>query len=147
MDDQKIEAGSCVVYIDGASRGNPGPSAYAYVLITCSGEKYVESSRIGTSTNNKAEYTALIRALSRAKSVGCRRLTVYSDSQLLTRQLNGEYRVRDPGLRALYQEAMSLMASFEAVRIIHIPRERNLEADALANAELKKTVKDGPSER
>jgi len=142
VEDKKVEADSCVAYIDGASRGNPGPSAYAYVLTTCSGEKYVESSRIGTSTNNKAEYTALIRALRRAKSIGCRRLTVYSDSQLLTRQLNGEYRVRNPGLRTLYQEAISLMASFESVRIIHIPRERNVEADALAKAVLRKTVKD-----
>lgn len=128
----------CEVYIDGASRGNPGPSAYAYVLVTGSGEKYVGSSCIGVSTNNRAEYIALINALNHAKTIGCKKVMVYTDSLLLAKQLNNEYRVRSQELKNLYDRAKLLIAAFESVKIIHIPRDRNIEADALASAELKK---------
>ncbi|MEM3394874.1 MAG: ribonuclease HI family protein [Nitrososphaerota archaeon] len=131
----------CQVYIDGASRGNPGPSAYAYVLVTSSGEKYIGSSYIGISTNNKAEYSALINSLIRAKKIGCRKLTIYSDSQLLVKQLNNEYAVRNPELRILYQKAKRLIANFGCVEIVYVPRDRNVEADALASAVLKRLKK------
>lgn len=128
----------CQVYIDGASRGNPGPSACAYVLLTSSGEKYVGSSYIGISTNNKAEYSALIKSLIRAEKIGCKKLLIYSDCQLLVKQLNNEYAVRDPELRILYQSAKTLMTNFDHVEIVYVPRDRNVEADALANAVLKR---------
>lgn len=126
------------VYIDGASRGNPGPSAYAYVLKAPTGEKYVGSSYIGISTNNRAEYMALINALVRAKKLGCKKLIVYSDSQLLARQLNGEYAVRDVELKILYQKAKLLMKDFDSVKIVHVARDENVEADALASSVLKR---------
>lgn len=133
----------CEVYIDGASRGNPGPSAYAYILITSTGEKYVGSSYIGISTNNRAEYSALINSLIRARNIGCKKLLVYSDSQLLVKQLNNEYEVRDPELKILYQKAKLLMSNFDRVVINYVSRDRNAEADSLARAVLKRLNKKG----
>ncbi len=131
----------CEVYIDGACRGNPGPAASAYIIKTINGEKVIGSSFIGISTNNKAEYMALVNALNEAKKLGCRRIIIYSDSQLLTKQLNNEYAVRSPSLKILNEEAKLLMSNFESVKIIYIPREKNLEADSLASSELRKAIR------
>ncbi|WPD18807.1 MULTISPECIES: ribonuclease HI family protein [Thermaerobacter] len=122
------------LHTDGAARGNPGPAGIGVVLIDPHGQVAEQLARyIGTATNNVAEYTALIAGLERALARGARRLDVYSDSELMVRQLNGEYRVKHEGLKPLYHRVRELAACFDAVRFIHVPRERNREADRLAN--------------
>jgi len=125
------------LYIDGASRNNPGPAALGVVLLDGEGqlvEEYAEY--LGETTNNVAEYTALIRGLERARQRGVRRLHVFSDSQLLVRQINGSYRVRSPHLKGLHLAALSLARTFEEFVLQHIPREMNRRADSLANQAL-----------
>jgi ribonuclease HI len=120
-----------VLHVDGASFGNPGPSGIGFVLIDGSDE--VDISRdAGYGTNNQAEYKALVAGLSEALSRGLRSLVVRSDSQLLVRQMTGEYKVKHAGLRLLKVEADDLVNQFERVRFEHVPRERNERADELA---------------
>ncbi|EKP95067.1 tRNA (adenine(22)-N(1))-methyltransferase TrmK [Thermaerobacter subterraneus] len=122
------------LHTDGAARGNPGPAGIGVVLIGPDGAVAERIARfIGAATNNVAEYTALITGLQRALDRGARRLDVYSDSELMVRQLNGQYRVKNEGLKPLFEQAARLAAQFERVRFIHVPRERNREADRLAN--------------
>ncbi len=120
----------CEAYVDGASSGNPGPAAYAYV-IRAGGRVYRAAGRLGVATNNVAEYQALIRCLRRALQIGCRGIVIYSDSELLVRQMNGEYAVRSPHLIPLHEEARRLASGFASFRISHVPREANSEADRL----------------
>lgn len=129
------EAGQLVARIDGASRGNPGPAS-AGVLLERDGKKLAaESLFLGRTTNNAAEYEALLAALRLAarQPGGPHRLTIFSDSELLVRQINGEYRVRDANLARYHQEAVERMKSFARVVVRHVPREKNVEADRLAN--------------
>ncbi len=129
---RRIEEG--ILYIDGASRGNPGHAGIGIVLQDLNGKKVLEGCRyIGETTNNVAEYTALITGLKEAKRLGIRRLKVCSDSQLLVRQVRGEYRVRKDHLIRLYRRVLGLLKGFERCDIIYIPREANREADSLAN--------------
>jgi ribonuclease HI len=125
------------LYTDGAARGNPGPAAIGAVLYRRSPASHNvvgELSRaIGHGTNNVAEYQAVIEGLEMAAGHGASRLVVRSDSQLLVRQLLGEYRVKSPGLRPLYQRARILLDGFEKVRIEHVRRDHNRQADRLAN--------------
>src|SRR5260370_17584867 len=93
------------VSIDGAARGNPGPAAFAFVIRRGGAPVIEEKGYLGSATNNIAEYTALVRALEHAAKLGARRLLVYSDSELLVKQLNGEYRVNNESLRPLFPEA------------------------------------------
>ncbi len=124
------------IHIDGAARGNPGPAAFAYV-ISQNGKLLAEHGEcLGATTNNRAEYIALIRALERAADVGGRRLTVYSDSELLVKQMRGEYRVKNEDLRQLYSEAQGLVRRFDAVTLQHVRREQNARADRLCNEAL-----------
>ncbi len=122
------------IYVDGASRGNPGPAGVGIVVMDSKGRilKKVKKN-IGTATNNVAEYTALIEALRLARSMGKTRVEVFSDSELLVRQINGEYGVRSPALRLLYERARCLIEGFCSFRITHISRARNTLADELAN--------------
>jgi len=121
-------------YIDGGSRGNPGPAGYGVRVEDEHGRPVAELSRaLGAATNNVAEYHALVAALTWAAGHGCRSLRIKSDSELLVRQMRGEYRVRNAGLQPLYQEATRLVAELDRVRFEHIRRELNTEADALAN--------------
>lgn len=123
------------VHIDGASRGNPGPAGIGVVFVAPDGTVAERLHRgIGTATNNVAEYSALIVALERAAAMGIQDLEVYSDSELLVRQLEGRYQVKHPTLRPLYARAKERMAAFRHVAIHHVPRELNAEADALANS-------------
>jgi len=123
-----------VIHIDGASRGNPGPAGIGIVIKTESGSSLLESGQsIGTATNNVAEYRALIAALQAAHSLTSGRLQVFSDSELLVRQIRGEYRIKNPQLRPLFQEAEILISQFQSFNISHIPREQNQEADRLAS--------------
>jgi ribonuclease HI len=124
------------VHIDGAARGNPGPAAFAYVIAR-PGEPPLEvKATLGHATNNVAEYTALLRALERAAELGGRRLTVFSDSELLVKQMNGDYRVKNAELKTLYDHAQALSRRFERVTLRHVRREQNARADALCNEAL-----------
>lgn len=125
------------IYIDGASRGNPGPSSIGVRVEDARGHAVREFGRaIGQATNNIAEYTALEEALREAKSLGATDLEVRSDSQLLVRQFNGEYRVKSSHLFALLKRIMDLRRGFTSVRLCHVPRLANREADRLANEAL-----------
>lgn len=122
---------------DGASRGNPGAAAIGYVLSDPTGETVVEHGEvIGMATNNVAEYRAVIGGLEKAASMGIRRVKVQSDSQLLVRQLLGQYRVRNAGLKPLYDRVRHVMRDFRSVTFEHVPREKNRRADELADAAL-----------
>jgi ribonuclease HI len=124
------------IYTDGAARGNPGPAAFAYI-IQRDGQPDIEVKEcLGQATNNVAEYTALLRALDHARALGGRRLTIFSDSELLVKQMNGEYQVKHEGLRPLYAEAVRLRRNFDAVTIRHLRREENRRADQLCNEAL-----------
>src|SRR5262249_1583064 len=110
------------VFIDGAARGNPGPAAFAFV-ITDDGQLVIEEAGcLGHKTNHVAEYTALVRALEHATKLGARRLLIHSDSELLVKQMNGEYRVKNPDLQVLFDEAKDLCSHFESITIRHVPR-------------------------
>jgi ribonuclease HI len=123
-----------VIHIDGAAKGNPGPASIGVIAHNLSGNVLFEHSRyIGETTNNVAEYRALIEALALAKEHGAQTIQVASDSQLLVRQMNGIYQVKKPHLKELYDQASRLLQNFTHVEIFHVPREQNKEADALAN--------------
>jgi ribonuclease HI len=124
------------VWIDGASRGNPGDAAYAVVIQRPSLPDYEECDRLGMTTNNVAEYSALLRALERAEQLGGRRLAIFSDSELLVKQMNGEYRVKNEELKELHTQATARVARFDRVDLTHVRRDQNARADALCNAAL-----------
>lgn len=124
----------CSVFIDGASKGNPGESAAAFVVCNPEGNILFEmASRIGIATNNEAEYWALLLALDFLRQWGVRKLSVFSDSELLVRQIQGTYRVRAPRLLSLYSLVRERIGNFSSFSITHIPRERNKRADTLAS--------------
>ncbi|PYV14362.1 MAG: ribonuclease H [Acidobacteria bacterium] len=126
-----------VIHIDGASRGNPGPAAYGVVAESEDGKPVAAFSKyLGEATNNRAEYQALVAALDFARSNGYRRLLVLSDSELLVRQMRGEYKVKSDGLKPLWERARRAAAAFESWSIRHVPREQNRESDRLANQAL-----------
>jgi ribonuclease HI len=127
---------AATIYIDGASRGNPGSSAIGVVIIDAKGNKRKIKKYLGIHTNNQAEYHALITALASAKQLKKTSLTIFTDSQLLANQVNRHWKVRNAEIKALYQEAISLIASFKKVKLSHIPRNLNKEADRLANEAL-----------
>jgi ribonuclease HI len=129
------EATVLTIHTDGASRGNPGAAAFAYV-ISCDGQPVIEEADcLGQMTNNQAEYIALIRALERALELGPHHpVVVHSDSELLVKQMNGEYRVKNEELRNLYEQACALRRRFQVpVTIRHVRREQNKRADQLCN--------------
>src|SRR6202163_2546072 len=132
--------GAYTANIDGAARGNPAPAAYGVVVRRPDGKTH-ESLRkyIGRTTNNVAEYYALIAALDYAAASGIKRLRVYSDSQLIVNQIKGLYKVKHPDLRPLHERAKKQAAGLEVFTIQYIPREQNREADAAANAALDNT--------
>lgn len=125
------------LYLDGASRGNPGPAGIGVVIQDAAGRTVAEISEfIGRGTNNVAEYRALIRGLEEAAALGARTVAVRSDSELLVRQLKGEYKVKSPDLSPLHLEAHRLLKGFGRVSVEQIPRGENAAADALANRAL-----------
>jgi ribonuclease HI len=126
--------------IDGGSRGNPGPASYGVVIRDPRGEVVAKLKKyIGRMTNNVAEYYGLIAALDYAQQHGIRALRVESDSELLVRQMQGRYKVKSPELRPLFERARKMAQAFEFFRIEHVYRERNADADALANEALDET--------
>lgn len=127
---------TATMHIDGAARGNPGPAAYAIVLSRPGEPDVEEAATIGTATNNVAEYTALLRGLKLAAELGVTKLAVFSDSELMVKQMNGEYRVKNADLLPLYEEANRLKKQVGAVTLTHVRREKNARADALGNQAL-----------
>ncbi len=129
------------IYIDGASKGNPGHSGVG-VVIYQNGLRIKDISRvIGTATNNVAEYTALIYALEEALLLKANSLKINTDSQLLARQLNKIYKVKHPGIINLYSRATHLLSGFEKVSVNHIAREENSLADKLATQAVESTLR------
>ena len=124
------------IHIDGASRGNPGPAAFAVVMRPPDGPPVEVAEVIPNTTNNVAEYTALVAALHEAQERGFTHLHIHSDSELLVKQMAGEYRVKSADLQDLYQEATHLRKQFAAVTITHVRREQNKRADELCNIAL-----------
>ena len=133
---------SCLeIYIDGASKGNPGHSGVGIVIYRNGQLLKQISSYIGKATNNIAEYTALIYALEEALLLKAKSLKINTDSQLLARQINRIYKVRHKGLIGLYERSVHLLSGFEKVMVNHIPREKNTCADKLATEAIKVTLK------
>ena len=119
--------------IDGGSRGNPGPAGYGVHIEQEDGTIVELKESLGSATNNVAEYSGLLAALSWALDHGIKALHVRSDSELLVKQMKGEYRVKSPGLQPLYEEARSLVKQIGRVKFEHVRREFNKDADRLAN--------------
>jgi ribonuclease HI len=134
--------GQFKMYIDGASKGNPGPSGIGVVI--CKGSSTIKniSSFIGNATNNVAEYTALIYALQEGLMLNAEDIEINTDSQLLYRQLKRTYKIKSANIIGLYNQAMHLMSAFKQVSIKNIPREENRGADKLANKAVKQAVID-----
>ncbi len=125
------------VYTDGAARGNPGPGAIGVVIYTRHGKRVAAfGQRIGVCTNNYAEYTAMIHALRALSVFNVGRVHVRSDSELVVRQLQGVYKVRDKNLRPLYTQVVSMLNRYREYDVHHVERELNKEADRLANEAL-----------
>lgn len=121
---------------DGASRGNPGPAALGVVVSLDGVEIYRHGRALGTLTNNQAEYRSLLAGLEAVRRLGFRRLEVAMDSELVVRQLEGRYKVKNAGLKPLHAAAKAALAGFDAARVRHVPRGENAAADALANEAL-----------
>ena len=122
-----------VLRTDGGSRGNPGPAGAGFVIerdgeIICRGGRF-----LGSVTNNVAEYEALIWGLENVSAMGFATVTVYADSELLVKQVNGHYRVKNEGLKPLFVRALQLLRSFSGFKVAHVRREQNKEADEMAN--------------
>jgi ribonuclease HI len=121
------------IYTDGASRNNPGESG-AGIYILRDGEPFEQISRyLGTTTNNIAEYTAAIIGLEHAAKAGAKKVRLFADSELMVKQINGLYKVKNEGLKPLHTRVKGLIATIGSVEVQYIPREKNKEADALAN--------------
>ena len=123
-----------VAYIDGGARGNPGPAGYGVRIEDEQGKLVDElSGFLGTSTNNVAEYNGLLAALKYAQQHGHKSVHIKSDSELLVKQMRGEYRVKNPGLQPLYQQAREIALRLDRIIYEHVRREQNKDADRLAN--------------
>lgn len=129
MKDKKL-----VLYVDGASRGNPGPAGIGVVVADDKGKTVKTVYKyLGESTNNVAEYNALICGLEEAAALGATNILVNMDSELVTKQMNGEYRVKNEDIRPLFEKALGVLKGFESFEIRHVDRSQNKEADKLAN--------------
>jgi ribonuclease HI len=132
-----LSAETLIVNFDGGSRGNPGPAAIAAVVSEPGGRIVEERGEaIGEATNNVAEYRALLLAIERARELGAREVELIGDSELVVRQVRGEYRVKDEGLRPLFSAAREALEGFDRWSIRNVPRAENALADALVNAAL-----------
>ena len=126
-----------VIFADGASRGNPGPAAIGATIKDKRGKLITFiSQRIGRATNNQAEYRAIIAALEEAIRLGAKQVDIKTDSELVVKQINGEYRVKKATLKPLYQQVKQLQGLLKGFTITHILRQQNIEADKLANKAL-----------
>jgi len=122
------------LYTDGGSRGNPGPAGIGIVIKDSAKKKLKEAYKyIGETTNNIAEYSALIRGLEELLAMKAEEIVICLDSELVVRQLCGEYKVKDAGIKPLFEKALGILRNFKAYDIKHIERSKNTEADKLAN--------------
>ena len=135
-----------VAHVDGGARGNPGPAGYGVVITDQAGRRVAALSKyLGHQTNNYAEYNGLLAALDYALQHGTRALEVVSDSELMVRQMNGVYKVRNPTLLDLHKRARDLIARLDYFKIGHVLRSKNAEADALANQAMDEGMRSGPT--
>jgi ribonuclease HI len=126
-----------VVHVDGGARGNPGPAAAACVVATADGRALAEDAvLLGRTTNNVAEYRALLLVLQRARELGADDVEVIGDSELIAKQVLGQYKVKNDALRSLHREATAALRAFDHWSIRTVPREQNADADALVNVAL-----------
>ena len=126
-----------IIYTDGAARGNPGPAAIGVILKDEKGNIVdTISRRLAPTTNNQAEYQAIITALEKAISLGARNAIIKSDSELVVKQINGLYKIKNTVLRPMYQKVVQLIGTLESFSISYLPRAQNAAADALANKAL-----------
>lgn len=123
---------SAIAYTDGAARGNPGPAG-AGVHMVIGEQEHNFREFLGESTNNQAEYAALVLALDQALKLGVTSLRVFADSELMVKQVNGEYKVKNEGLKPYYRRAVYRIGKLTSFEIAHVPRAENKEADRLAN--------------
>lgn len=131
-----------LLMVDGAARGNPGEAGCGAAIFDENRALVKElSCYLGRATNNVAEYEALLLGLKAVLELGKKKVCIQSDSELLVRQLNGEYRVKDEKLKALFQKAIEVLRQFDAYRIVHVPRESNRAADRLANRGIDEALK------
>jgi ribonuclease HI len=134
-----VAGGEAWVHTDGAARGNPGPAGIGIVITTADGREVLAWGRaIGEATNNVAEYAAAIEGLKKAGELGVRAVRLRADSELLIRQVEGRYKVKNAGLKPLHAEVVKLLQGFEEWHAEYIPREQNAAADALAGRHAKK---------
>jgi ribonuclease HI len=132
-----VVAGSVVVHVDGGARGNPGPAAIGVVVSTPDGDVLDEvGQRIGVTTNNVAEYRAVLLGIERAAALGARDLSLINDSELIARQLTGAYKVKHPAMKPLYEQAIAALNGFDRWAIRNVPRAQNARADELVNEAL-----------
>lgn len=123
-----------ITFTDGGARGNPGPAALGVIVKDDAGNVLAAYGRyLGETTNNQAEYQALVSALETARDLGARVVRCYLDSELIVKQMRREYRVKDKGLQQLFLQTWNLVATFERVSFTHVPREQNTEADREVN--------------
>jgi len=135
-----------IAYVDGGSRGNPGPAGIGVVIEHPTGKRVEISHSIGTGDNNYAEYAALLAALEYAAADHAPSLHVYSDSEVVVRQVNGAYTCQSPALLEIYNACKTVIASFRHFAITHIGRENNAEADRLAKQAIDRAIRDKPAE-
>jgi ribonuclease HI len=126
-----------VVHVDGGSRGNPGPAAAGAVISTPDGDVLDEAMEvIGRATNNVAEYRGLLLGLRRARELGATDVEVVNDSELVAKQINGQYKVKHPDMRPLFVDALQALREFDSWSVRSVPRAQNAAADALVNQAL-----------
>jgi ribonuclease HI len=136
---KKSEPTSWQLFTDGASKGNPGPAGAGWILVNDLDSVPLKDSKyLGEATNNEAEYQALILGLKNALSQGVQEIRIHMDSELLVRQINGIYRVKNSRLKVFFYQVQDLLRQFPKYAIMHIPREQNREADGMANEAIKK---------
>jgi len=126
-----------VVHVDGGARGNPGPAAAAAVITSPDGDVLDEAQQtLGVATNNVAEYRGLLLGLERARALGATEVEVVNDSELVAKQVNGQYKVKHPDMKPLHAQALAALQGFERWKLRSVPRAQNAAADALVNAAL-----------
>ncbi|MBI2975285.1 MAG: ribonuclease HI family protein [Deltaproteobacteria bacterium] len=131
-----------IINTDGAARGNPGPASLGVVIKNADGHVVRElSAYLGEMTNNQAEYKALIAALETAAEIGAESIAIFADSELMVKQVKGLYKVKNEGLKPLFDEVKGLLRKFKNCNIEYVPREKNKEADKLANLAIDKHFK------
>lgn len=146
--DDSVSQAKCLIYTDGGSRGNPGPSATGFVLVNSAGDVVEQGGRfIGNTTNNQAEYQAVQMGMKAALARRWRIAECRIDSLLVVNQLNGLYKIKNPELEPLYQRVKEVAAQFEKIKFVHIPREQNRLADGMVNKVLDEAERNGYNHR